>query len=305
VGAAFRSLFNQPDSTAAVRLSSSADDYWKQCLDYSAGLGLQAALDEYTHLLMSELGLDGKPEAVRLERLSDRVAAVVGLRRATVGAHHINVRNGALKRESKRFRSRFAMRFGEERRDESDHSVRADDVRAAFNSPFGPFVLATTSIGQEGLDFHFYCHSVVHWNLPSNPVDLEQREGRVHRYKGLAVRRNVLRHYADAAIRGDGADPWESAFEQAKRARVDGESDLVPFWVYPVDGGARIERYVPVLPLSRDIGRHAALRASLALYRMVFGQPRQEELVSYLTSVKGPEYVQGIGDALRISLEPL
>jgi len=28
----------------------------------------------------------------------------------------------------------------------------------------------------EGLDFHHYCHAIVHWNLPSNPVDLEQRE---------------------------------------------------------------------------------------------------------------------------------
>ena len=38
------------------------------------------------------------------------------------------------------------------------------------NSPFWPFVLATTSVGQEGLDFQQYCHAVVHWNLPSNPV---------------------------------------------------------------------------------------------------------------------------------------
>ena len=304
VGAAFRSLFNQPDSTAAVRLASAHDDYWKQCLDYSAGLGVQVMLDEYVHLMMSELGLDGKPEGERLGRLAERIATVVGLRRAAVGAHHIHVRNGALKRDSKRFRSRFAMRFGEERRDESDQSLRADDVRAAFNSPFGPFVLATTSVGQEGLDFHFYCHSVVHWNLPSNPVDLEQREGRVHRFKGLAVRKNVLRHFADAAIQGDGMDPWESAFEQAKGARAESENDLVPYWVYPVHDGASIERYVPALPLSRDIERHGALRASLVLYRMVFGQPRQEELMSYLAKVLGASDVQSVGDALRISLEP-
>jgi hypothetical protein len=38
------------------------------------------------------------------------------------------------------------------------------------NSPLWPFVLATTSVGQEGLDFQQHCHAVVHWNLPSNPV---------------------------------------------------------------------------------------------------------------------------------------
>ena len=59
-------------------------------------------------------------------------------------------------------------------------SQHPDAVGAAFNPPFWPFVMGTTYIGQEGLDFHWYCHAVVHWNLPPNPVDLEQREGRVH-----------------------------------------------------------------------------------------------------------------------------
>ena len=99
-------------------------------------------------------------------------------------------------------------------------------------------------------------------------------------------------------------DPWESAFEQAKGARAESENDLVPYWVYPVHDGASIERYVPALPLSRDIERHGALRASLVLYRMVFGQPRQEELMSYLAKVLGASDVQSVGDALRISLEP-
>lgn len=60
---------------------------------------------------------------------------------------------------------------------------RAGVVREAFNSPFRQFILATTSIGQEGLDFHSYCHRVGRWNLPHNPVDMEQREGRANRYK--------------------------------------------------------------------------------------------------------------------------
>lgn len=67
------------------------------------------------------------------------------------------------------------MRFGSERTEDGKAVQRDDQVRQAFNSPFWPFVLASTSIGQEGLDFHAYCHAVVHWNLPSNPVDLECR----------------------------------------------------------------------------------------------------------------------------------
>lgn len=73
-------------------------------------------------------------------------------------------------------RGRFALRFGGEKADDGSERTRTNQVREAFNSPFWPFVVATTSVGQEGLDFHTYCHAVVHWNLPSNPVDLEQRE---------------------------------------------------------------------------------------------------------------------------------
>jgi Helicase conserved C-terminal domain len=61
-------------------------------------------------------------------------------------------------------------------------------------------VLATTSAGQEGLDFHQFCRAVVHWNLPSNPVDLEQRASRVHRYKGHAVQRILARAYGEVGL---------------------------------------------------------------------------------------------------------
>jgi hypothetical protein len=92
---------------------------------------------------------------------------------------------------------RFALRYGGAAR--ATDSIRAPEVRNAFNSPFWPFVLASTSVGQEGIDFHWWSHYVVHWNLPSNPVDFEQREGRVNRFGGHAVRKNV------ASARGRGA----------------------------------------------------------------------------------------------------
>ena len=103
-----------------------------------------------------------------------------------------------VERDEIRVRTVFALRFGHVRTDDNDY-ISQDAVRAAFNSPFRPFVLTSTSIGQEGLDFHPWCHRLVHWNLPGNPVDLEQREGRIHRYKGHAVRRNVAASHAFAA----------------------------------------------------------------------------------------------------------
>lgn len=153
-------------------------------------------------------------------------------------------------------------------------------MRAAFNSPFWPFVLATTSIGQEGVDFHWWCHAIVHWNLPANPVDFEQREGRINRFKGHAVRRNIAAAFRDAALGSRDPDPWRALFEAARRARRAGVTDLEPYWIFP--GSACIERHLLCYPLSRDESRWAELQEVLALYRLAFGQPRQEDMVALL-----------------------
>jgi hypothetical protein len=196
------------------------------------------------------------------------------------------------------------LRFGNIKDDDGATLARAETIRDAFNSPFRPFVLASTSVGQEGLDFHHYCHAVYHWNLPSNPVDLEQREGRVHRYKGHAVRRNIGRRYGLLALRtrwdGNG-DPWARMFALAAAERPAGTNELVPYWIFDTEGGVRIERRVPLLPLSREVAQLEILKRQLALYRLAFGQPRQEDLLAYLS---GRELPEGALDAWRVSLEP-
>ncbi len=138
-----------------------------------------------------------------------------------------------------------------------------------------------------GLDFHSYCHSVWHWSLPSNPVDLEQREGRVHRYKGHAVRKNVASRYGLDSLRQsncDGiGDPWNELFRIAVENRSDGMNDLHPYWIFEdTDEPCKVERTVPILPFSREESKLVRLKKSLALYRLAFGQPRQEDLIEYL-----------------------
>jgi hypothetical protein len=123
----------------------------------------------------------------------------------------------------------------------------------------------------------------VHWDLPGNPVDLEQREGRVHRYKGHAVRRNVAEAWREDALENckPGDDIWQAMFDAADRAaRNHHESDLVPLWIAP--GAHRVQRHVPLLPYSREVEAFKRLKRQLAAYRIVFGQPRQEELMTLL-----------------------
>jgi len=194
------------------------------------------------------------------------------------------------------------MRFGDQDAEDSSEPTRADQVRSAFNSPFWPFILATTSVGQEGLDFHPYCHAVVHWNLPSNPVDLEQREGRVHRYKGHALRKNIATSNARTPLGGK-TDIWTAMFDAARATRGANHNDLYPFWITS-NGPAKIERHIPALPLSRDMSKRELLCRSLVTYRMVFGQNRQEDLVRYLIDHVPEERIAEVVDLCRLSLAP-
>ena len=300
----FRALFNAPEVIALIRGKNGDEPYWRRALEYCVSGCLQAVLDEYVHVLRESLG-DADVEQIRLATdVGDEVATALNLRIANAGAEKISVDEGStrLMFETRGLRAWFAMRFGDEK-DAEGRVSRADQVRKAFNSPFWPFVLATTSVGQEGLDFHTYCHAVTHWNLPANPVDMEQREGRVHRYKGHAVRRNISRRHAAELKNISDGDPWSQMFEIARK-ESDDASGLSPFWVYTAEGGASIERHVPALALSREANQLPALRNSLAVYRLVFGQPRQDDLVEFLLQqLSGEELMSRLGQ-LQIDLTP-
>ncbi|WP_167320921.1 DEAD/DEAH box helicase [Desulfomicrobium baculatum] len=297
--------FNSPEATALVKGKKKASNFWQQVLTYCAEGNLQALLDEQVHVLRESLGLLDSTDEQTAKGIAEELHTALSIRTSTLRPDEIRVRRDRAVIDHFPIRCHYAMRFGE--REEDKSVARKEAVRSAFNSPFRPFVLASTSVGQEGLDFHVWCHSVVHWNLPANPVDLEQREGRVHRYKGHAVRKNVADAFGLNALAGTstlGKDPWRILFEQAHATRNDGCNDLVPYWIFETEGGAKVERRILAIPYSRDEGRYRRLQRSLALYRMVFGQPRQEDLLEYLISQFGPDQASHIAERWSIRLEP-
>jgi len=192
------------------------------------------------------------------------------------------------------------MAFGDQRNEDDSEGSRKEHVRDAFNSPFWPFVLVSTSVGQEGLDFHRYCHSVMHWNLPSNPVDLEQREGRIHRYKSHALRRNIAWKFGTSEFKQN-EDVWKSIFAEALIGRNPNRNDLFPFWICD-EGPAKIERHIPSLPLSREKRHQVNLMRSLTVYRLVFGQNRREDMVRFLLRHSDPTLVDKIAKECNIDL---
>ena len=289
-----------PDACVSGRCEPGAI-HWHSAIGHGARNNLQAVLDEYVHCLVESEGLTDKEPRLRVTQLACAVGRAIALLPSQIEGDDPRVRAGRLGIRRFTMRGRFAMRLADYR-DEEGSAARLGGVRDAFNSPFRPFVLATTSIGQEGLDFHPYCHRLYHWNLPRNPVDLEQREGRVHRYKGHAIRLNVAANHA-AAVRGCGAapkDPWAEMFSAARVASST-DSDLIPYWI--CDGPVKVERRVPLLPYSREIARLKWLKKSVAVYRLAFGQPRQDDLLAYLGGLDEALTTDEM-DALQIRLEP-
>lgn len=277
----FVSLFNKTESNTIVYACyPDIENYVSGVLRYCVEGNLQAVLDEYNYMLGGKWS----------DELLDNVI---------IGSQTLDVEMQKEDKEivKKPLRTWYARSFINQKTDEkSVNSTKA--LMTAFNSPFRPFILSTTSIGQEGLDFHWYSRKLVHWNLPTNPVDLEQREGRINRYKCLAIRQSLAQHYGDCF-------DWNQIFNKAAEDYKSGYSDMVPCWClpkeFPEEDRVHIERILMQFPLSNDVSRYRRLKKVLALYRLTLGQPRQEELLETLScSGLTPEEMQ----ALMINLSP-
>ena len=80
-------------------------------------------------------------------------------------------------------------------------------------------------------------------------------------------------------------------------------NQLYPYWVID-QGSSKIERHVPTIPLSKEVLQFAKLKNSLVLYRMVFGQNRQEDLINYLQQQASEVELAELAKACRIDLSP-
>lgn len=297
VAMAFVSLFNSVAGSAVIKSIGDVDGhvgsrggrtprYWWSILRYCAEGGVQAMLEEYCYMLSAAKGVDMAVESI------------TGALRITPSS--VKVWKAGDVEDNTHLRCHYAVQLGTQKSTDEAGQERVVNIRESFNSPFRPFVLASTSIGQEGLDFHWYCSEVVHWNLPSNPIDLEQREGRVNRFQSLVVRRRVVQ--ALSCTLGTGAT-WSEMFKAAESWPK--QTDLVPYWHFP-KGDAQIRRLVPMLALSQEAQRYPHMQKILSLYRLAFGQPGQSELLEHLKNLDlKPEELDQLKKQLMIQLAPV
>ena len=290
-------IFNRRYNAAVIDIlynKKSVQTYFKQVIDYCVMGNLQAVLDEFAYMI------DERSNGERnVEMIQKRM--IVSFIDRNYQEIDTTESFGKEKKKKWRIRTHYAMPYGNIRMTDQATN-RANDVRLAFNSPFRPFVLASTSVGQEGLDFHWYCRKIMHWNISSNPQDMEQREGRIDRYKSLFVRRNVAKFHPETYT-------WNEMFDLARtEAKEKGFCELVPYWSIPQDmlksiaetDREYIESIVPLYPLSMDYDRYRHMKSVLRLYRLTMGQPRQEELLEFFKDMPAEDI-----DKLLFNLSPI
>ena len=73
-------------------------------------------------------------------------------------------------------------------------------------------------------------------------------------------------------------------FSKAAANRGENESELIPYWCLGNDQEIKIERLLPLYPVSKDTRNYRQLIKILSLYRITLGQARQEELLENIFS---------------------
>ena len=292
----FRGLLEQPESLALARtLAPRENHWWRRVLRLCVIADLPAVIDEHLAALMV-WAPSRSNEDDDVKRVARAFREALNLPAVPLGVHVPGVSGRATMTTRAAMRIPTASAAAEER----DHVER---LRLAFNSPFPPFVLATTSVGQEGLDFHLWCHAVVHWNLPRSPIVFEQREGRVDRYRGHVQRRNLAATHRHAAFAGTGGQPWSAMWNagtEAARSDTSASDGMSPSWVSP--GPHRIHRHLPHLPLSAEDADIGPLLRRVARYRLTLGQPDPEQLLEVLSD--GDAIDEAMARELVIDLAP-
>ena len=269
-------------------------------LKYCAEGNFLAMMEEYVYMLKNCNSITSTNETAEL------MQNILSVRTSSID---VDLKNRDSSYATQKMRAHYAVAYGEQKMSTDAGSKRMINIRDVFNSPFRPFVLASTSVGQEGLDFHFYCRKIFHWNLPHNAIDLEQREGRINRFKGLVIRSKITDIVDDdmllKTMSENSISIWNSIFEIAKSLFKEDKTGIIPFW-YLDEGKNNLERFVPIHKFSKDQRKYEQLKVTLALYRMTFGQPRQEELI-YALKNSGLEDkdINKLRELLMINLSPM
>ncbi len=293
----FVNMLGNDESQGIIKKNAQNGRVYERVIEYCVNGNLQAVLDEYAFVMGYNLAMEEKDKNNLWKKMS---SAIIDRSPLDIDTDESFWTASSKKTPIQRW---FACDYAKLKTDDKDAAHKIN-VQSAFNSPFRPFVLVSTSVGQEGLDFHLYCRKIVHWNLPTNPVDLEQRSGRIDRYECLAIRRNVARL-------NQGERCWKNAFDTVYNEwhkTPNQYNDMVPYWCLPKEVieneyVEKIENIFLMYPMSFDTGLYHRLIMQLSLYRLTMGQPDQEFVIKLLEKT-GIAYDNDKKEELMFHLSP-
>ena len=297
----FRSLFNQPANIALIHqvckpLKSKVtkkmkQEYWSKILQYSIAGNLQSVLDELMVVNHGDI---------------DEIAKQIRPNQSFVRISQPNFDTDGLKDSSSfSIRCGYAQRFAQSKSDDDKQTTTLENVQRGFNSPFRPFVLSSTSVGSEGLDFHSWCHSLIHWNLPGGPLSKEQKEGRIHRYMGHAIRRNLAEQFfkSKPSIERISQNIWSYIVQQANVSTENKSSQgLQPFWL---SSSTNPKVKIQIASYHYQFGKEKRLSEQLSRqvtgYRLAFGHANPQGLLDYFATKEDSVIAQISVQALNLS----
>ena len=159
----------------------------------------------------------------------------------------------------------------------------------SFQSPFFPFCFFLSSVAQEGLDFHWYCDWIVHWNVPSSPVAMLQREGRINRYRCFALRKELISDFKKKYKGEFKAENMKDLFmfAECKKPDYKGNDGFYPNHISIYNKPLSIRRKCYYYPLSEEHFRWKDLIVNMEFYRSLFGGWSDEgrltdEMIEYI-----------------------
>ena len=267
-----RSFLNRQSTFDAMYIKKGNLSPSKMVQRYFKEGNFQAVIDEYLYLVYFDKSPEGTREIIK------KLSLIFAPRRS-----YYEIKT-SYEGKPKRVFSDIISAFGEGTVDANSRDI----TRESFNSPFWPMVLATTSVGQEGLDFHLYCKDIYHWNLPTNPVDFEQREGRINRFNNFMIRKNIMRSQSEKKYGSENKRfIWDLHLENATESSHRNDRynlEMSPNWVYTSNEEKKdmLHRHILDLPCSNDRDKYKRLIEDLSLYRLALGQPNQREFMDKL-----------------------
>ena len=245
------------------------DTYMDKIHAYCAQGNFRSVLDEYIHMILEE-------EHIRKEELKKTIVrgnrSFLGLLKQNyfsvieqyMKGNQFKIKVHTADMKNMYIYTGFAQGIsGEEEKTSNQKAIKNKLI--CFNSPFRPFVFTSTSVGAEGLDFHWYCRNIYHWALEKNPEKFQQKEGRINRYHCHCVRQNLGR---DFATKG-----WDEIYKYAQEHSDEGDNPFWPEWVYEGqkddDTYARLTRNTCYYPGSYEDYEYDKMIRNMEIYREI------------------------------------